>query len=54
MSAPATSAVRTPYEKRVALVVDVLTRNSITTVGEASRLAIQVLAALDHIPERIR
>ena len=54
VSAPARAAVTTPYEQRVKLVIDVLTRNSITSVGEASRLAVQVLAALDHIPERIR
>lgn len=46
--------VESPYEHRVKLVSDVLTRNSVTTVAEATRLAIQVLHAIDHIPEQVR
>ena len=49
---PAT--VLSPYENRVTLVTDVLTRNSLTSAAEARRLAIDVLAAIDHIPEKVR
>lgn len=50
-SAPAAVATRSPYEHRVDLVTDVLTRSSVTGTEEARRLAIQVLHAIDHIPE---
>lgn len=53
-AAPAMIAVQSPYERRVALVADVLTRNSVTSAAEATRLAVRVLHAIDHIPETVR
>ncbi len=54
VSAPGPVTIESPYEHRVKLVSEVLTRNSITTAAEATRLAIQVLHAIDHIPEKVR
>jgi hypothetical protein len=45
---------QSPYEHRVELVTDVLTANSPMTEGAAGELAVLVLNALDHIPERVR
>ncbi len=53
-SAPSPVVARSPYENRVDLVADVLTRGSVTSAAEARRLAIQVLHAIDHIPENVR
>lgn len=42
------------YERRLKMVQDVLTDRT-DLVGEAARdLAVRVLSALDHIPERVR
>ena len=46
--------IRSPYEVRLRLVVDVLTRNSTMGAAQASTLATDVLRAIDHIPERVR
>jgi hypothetical protein len=54
VGAPGPVTVESPYEHRVKLVSDVLTRNSLTSASEATRLAIQVLHALDHVPEKVR
>ena len=55
VSAPSpTIVVESPYEHRVKLVSEVLTRNSLTSASEARRLAIDVLQAIDHIPEKVR
>lgn len=54
VSPPSPAVVESPYEHRVKLVTDVLTRNSLTGAAEARRLAIDVLRALDHIPEKVR
>jgi len=42
------------YEKRVQFVQDVLTKNSKLTDEAAHRLAIEVVHAIDHIPEERR
>jgi hypothetical protein len=42
------------YEKRVQFVKDVLTKNSKLTDKAAHRLAVQVVHAIDHIPEERR
>ncbi len=55
VSAPSPMVVvDSPYEHRVKLVSEVLTRNSLTSASEARRLAIDVLQAIDHIPEKVR
>lgn len=54
VSAPSPVAVRSPYERRVDLVVDVLSRNSKTSAADATRLAVLVLHAIDHVPENVR
>jgi hypothetical protein len=54
VSAGPPATVESPYEHRVKLVSDVLTRNSLTSAAEARRLAIDVLQAIDHIPEKVR
>ncbi|WP_433505414.1 DUF6307 family protein [Pseudonocardia halophobica] len=43
-----------PYERRVELVTDVLVANSPLAKEAAGELAVLVLHALDHIPERVR
>ena len=42
------------YEKRVQFVQDVLTKNSKLTDEAAHGLAIEVVHAIDHIPEERR
>jgi hypothetical protein len=54
VSTPSPAAVESPYDHRVKLVSEVLTRNSLTSAAEARRLAIDVLQAIDHIPEKVR
>jgi hypothetical protein len=49
-----TSTRTTAYERRLKMVQDVLTART-ELDGEAARdLAVHVLRALDHIPERVR
>lgn len=42
------------YERRVKLVQDTLTEHSKLGAKSARALAVQVLGALDHIPEHVR
>lgn len=42
------------YEKRVSFVQDVLEQNSALDDDAAHRLAVQVVYAIDHIPEPAR
>jgi hypothetical protein len=42
------------YEKRVKLVADTLMQHSELTQEIAAELAVHVLYAIDHIPERVR
>ena len=42
------------YDQRVRMVADALTKNSSLTDEAAVALAVHVLDALDHIPEKIR
>jgi len=42
------------YDQRVKLVADALTAHSKLTGKAATELAVHVLYALDHIPERVR
>ncbi|WP_181779958.1 DUF6307 family protein [Pseudonocardia pini] len=50
----ATDLRQTPYERRVELVTEVVTANSTIKESAAVALAVQILSALDHIPERVR
>jgi Family of unknown function (DUF6307) len=50
----AQTTFRTPYEKRVELVKQTLMTSSTLDDDSAGKLAVQVLHALDSIPERIR
>jgi len=43
-----------PYDYRVQLVANALVEHSELTKETATELAVQVLDALDHIPERVR
>lgn len=52
MNAPTT--FRTPYEKRVELVKQVILTNATLDDDSAGKLAVKVLHALDSIPEKIR
>jgi hypothetical protein len=52
MNAPTT--FRTPYEKRVELVKQTLMTSATLDDDSAGNLAVQVLHALDSIPEKIR
>lgn len=45
---------RTPYERRVDLVTAVVTDHSSLKKDEAVDLAVQILHAIDHIPENVR
>ncbi len=45
---------RSPYEKRVQLVSDTIEGNSKLGGKAAGELAVQVLHALDSIPEKVR
>ncbi len=51
MTAPAYVSM---YERRIKLVQDTLTEHSKLNAKSARDLAVQVLGALDHIPERVR
>ena len=42
------------YEQRIRLVASALTQNSKLSEKDASDLAVHVLYALDHIPEKVR
>lgn len=42
------------YEQRVRLVADALKQNSTLSEKDAADLAVHVLSALDHIPEKVR
>jgi hypothetical protein len=53
MMASATS-LKTPYDKRVQLVQDTISGNSKVGDKAASELAVQILHALDSIPEKMR
>jgi Family of unknown function (DUF6307) len=48
------TAIRSPYENRVKLVQDTLTACSVLDHEAAGKLAVQVLHALDSIPEKVR
>lgn len=48
------TAIRSPYENRVKLVQDTLTACSALDHEAAGKLAVQVLHALDSIPEKVR
>ena len=50
----AKTTVRTPYEKRVALVADVIRDNSKVGGKAAGELAVHILHALDSVPEKMR
>ena len=43
-----------PYERRVALVVDTVARHTELTGPAAHELAVRVLHALDHMAENVR
>ena len=45
---------RTPYENRLDLVTTTITSHSTLDADDASALAVQVLHALNSIPERVR
>jgi hypothetical protein len=42
------------YEQRIRLVADALTQHSKLSAKDASDLAVHVLYAIDHIPEKVR
>jgi len=42
------------YERRVKLVQDTLMEDSKLSAKSARNLAVRVLSALDHLPERVR
>ena len=42
------------YERRLKLVQDTLTEHSELSAESSRALAVHVLGALDHIPERVR
>jgi hypothetical protein len=46
--------LRTPYEKRRLLVMKTIQQHEKLSDEAASALAVHVLYALDHIPERVR
>ena len=48
------TTLHTPYENRVKLVQDTLTMYSALDDDAAGKLAVQVLHALDSVPERMR
>ena len=48
------TAIGSPYENRVRLVQDTLTSYSALEHEAAGKLAVQVLHALDSIPEKVR
>lgn len=42
------------YEQRIELVASALTQHSKLSAKDASDLAVHVLYAIDHIPEKVR
>jgi Family of unknown function (DUF6307) len=42
------------YEQRIHLVADALTQHSKLSEKDATDLAVHVLHAIDHIPEKVR
>ncbi|MEU7813300.1 DUF6307 family protein [Pseudonocardia sp. NPDC049154] len=54
MTTASTDRRQTPYERRVELVTDAVAANSPLTRAAAGELAVLILNALDHIPERVR
>ena len=48
------TTLRTPYENRLKLVQDTMTRYSVLEDDAAGKLAVHVLDALDSIPEKMR
>jgi hypothetical protein len=52
--AAATSTHVSLYDQRVALVAHALTQNSQLEEKAARALAVHVLHAIDHIPEKVR
>ena len=50
----ATTTYPTLYELRVKLVAEAMTGNSTLSEKAAHDLAVHVLRALDHIPEKVR
>ncbi|MBO0679120.1 hypothetical protein JRC04_16775 [Mycolicibacterium sp. S2-37] len=52
MASPTT--FRSPYEIRIDLVRDAITANSELDTDAANRLAVDVLRALNSIPEKVR
>ncbi|WP_241011058.1 DUF6307 family protein [Mycobacterium camsae] len=51
---PSKSTLRTPYDVRVNLVEETLKKNSSLDEDAAHKLAVEVLRALNSIPETIR
>ncbi|MFI6096416.1 DUF6307 family protein [Lentzea sp. NPDC051213] len=49
-----TTIYTSAYERRLKMVQDVLTGNTALDDKATRDLAVQVLRALDHIPERVR
>lgn len=52
MTSPTT--LRSPYDRRVALVADVIQAQSTLDGAAAAELAVHVLSALNSIPEKVR
>jgi Family of unknown function (DUF6307) len=48
------TTLRSPYDNRVQLVHDALTTYSALDHEAAGKLAVQVLRALDSVPEKVR
>jgi hypothetical protein len=48
------AAYSSRYDQRVSLVTEAIVRHSKLTKVIAGKLAVDVLAALDHIPEKVR
>jgi hypothetical protein len=49
-----TTTLRTPYDRRLDLVKDTITANSKIGDKAAAELAVQLLHALNSIPEKVR
>jgi hypothetical protein len=54
MANPVALRFRSPYELRVELVKNTLTTHSALSTAAASKLAVEILQALDTIPEKMR
>lgn len=55
MSVPTLANQAKPgYEQRVRLATTVIRQNSTLSEDDARKLAIQVLRAVDHVPEKVR